>query len=123
MGEWHSALLILSLVLIARILDVSQWPPMPPLSTGLRCVIALAWAAVVVVLSPRDRQRRVAGGMYTWTIVIMATQFGDGLLGLHAWWQRWLLGLVLSSPFVYLLLTSGPSLLTMRKGRRRGGGP
>lgn len=72
----------------------------------LRIVLALVLAGLNTwVALPGPPRRAVAGWFFGTVLCNTVIQYG-ALLGLRPIWQRALLGLVLSSPFVYLIFTS-----------------
>jgi hypothetical protein len=94
------------LALFLWLLDpASSWPPHEPL---LRILLALFLAALSTLLAlPGQPRRNLAGWFFFVVICTSVVRYGDRI-GLHAAWQRWVLGLVLSSPFIYLIFTTNP---------------
>jgi hypothetical protein len=76
-------------------------------SAATRVVVVLLLASLAVVSTPAGQRRFSAGLFYTWAVANIIMRMGHEI-GLHAAWQRWLVGLGLASPFLYLLLTVSP---------------
>jgi hypothetical protein len=103
------------LALFLWLLDPSStWPPHAP---PLRILLALVLAALSALVALPGRSRRgLAGWLFFVVICTGVVRYGD-MIGLRAAWQRWLVGLVLSSPFIYLVFTASPR---RQRGQRVG---
>lgn len=100
------------LVLNTTILDPAwRWP------LGLQVAAVLVLSVMTALVAPAPSMRRMSMGILLGVGIIYGSlRHGDDI-GLHASWQRWVLGLVLSSPFLYLVFTSDPR----RQRRSRAG--
>ncbi len=91
------------LILLWILSPESSGLPKVPL---LRIVLALFLAGLNTwVALPGPPRRAVAGWFFGTVLCNTAIQYG-AMLGLRPTWQRVLLGLVFSSPFIYLIFTS-----------------
>lgn len=102
MSQRHSARGCLSILLAAAfwpaiflwLLDPSsRSSPTAPL---LRVLLALALAGLsTLMVVPGQPRRQLAGWFFLAVICTSVVRYGDAI-GLHAAWQRWLVGLVLA---------------------------
>lgn len=100
-GYLYPLVLGACLVLNATILDPAwPWP------LGLKAVAVLVLSVSMALVAPApSMRRRSLGVLLSLSTVYGSLRNGDDI-GLQAWWQRWLLGIVLSAPFIYLVFTS-----------------
>lgn len=104
-----------SVYLIVRLMDTGPaWPPLPPWSPLQRVVLALLLSALNVLIAPPGRPRYRMAGLLLMLVAASSVAHFGGLVGLHAPWQRWLVGLVLALPFFILVVTNTPGFLETR---------
>jgi hypothetical protein len=91
------------LILIWILRPGSSGLPEAPL---LRIVLALLLAGLNTWIAlPGPPRRAVAGWFFATVLCNIVVQYGE-MVGLRPIWQRGLVGLVVSSPFIYLIFTS-----------------
>lgn len=90
-------------------------PPAPSPPTPLqRVLLALLVAAFNVLIATPKTRGRIAGLLFFWAILSSTLRYGQLLLGLQAEWQRWMVGLLLSAPFMLLLAVNTPGFFKTR---------
>ncbi len=105
---WKGVRLVLHALSPLIILVVLGAPsPLPP-APWQRVLIALLVAALNVLLAASKTRGRVAGLLFFWAILGSTLRYGQLLFGLRAEWQRWVVGLMFSAPFLLLLAASTP---------------
>lgn len=109
-GYLYPLVLGACLVVNTTLLDPA-WPW--PLGLKAAAVLLLSVSTGLVAPAPNMRRRSV-GVLLGISVIYGSLRYGDDI-GLHAWWQRWLLGFLISLPFIYLIFTSDPR-------RRQGSG-
>ncbi len=89
----------------------SAWPGWPPVA---RIAVSVVVSMLNVSLAPAgEGRRRMFGFFFLMTTLGSVVNFGDSI-GLHAAWQRWLVGIVLSFPFWLLFAINTPGRLKNR---------
>lgn len=109
---WNGVRIVLHVISPLLILVIIgppiPWPPTPAWPPAQRIIAALLVAAFNVIIAAPEARRRVAGLLFFLAILASTLRYGQSLLGLHAEWQRWVVGLLLSTPFLLLLAASTP---------------
>jgi hypothetical protein len=111
---WKGARLVLHALspLVILVILGAPTPSLP--APWQRVLLALVVAAFNVLLAAPSARGRVAGLLFFWAILSSTLRYGQVWLGLQAEWQRWVVGLLLSAPFVLLLAASTPGGLKTR---------